>query len=189
MSAGHAIIEGWEVHGLSHAAACSGNPHRIRFAGQLEGDVASARERLARLARFKPGTGHDVALGGIMVYFDIYLTQSTMRQLSRYHWVQPISSMSIEHCWHEILHDDFLMKYVDPWILTYLQGKAAAGSGLDYFRDNMPLGTLLGCSYVTNYRQLKTIHKQRRNHPNPAWQVICDWIEKLPHAKELILGE
>jgi len=41
---------------------------------------------------------------------------------------------------------------------------------------------------TTNYRQLKTIYAQRRNHLLPDWQMFCDWIETLPYS-ELITGK
>jgi hypothetical protein len=40
---------------------------------------------------------------------------------------------------------------------------------------------------TTNYRQLKTIYKQRRTHTLPEWQAFCDWIETLPYA-DMITG-
>ena len=42
---------------------------------------------------------------------------------------------------------------------------------------------------MTNYQQLKTIYKQRRNHRLTEWQEFCDWIETLPMFKELVLDE
>lgn len=41
----------------------------------------------------------------------------------------------------------------------------------------------------TNYLQLKTIYKQRRNHKlKEDWGAICNMIEELPYP-ELIIGD
>jgi hypothetical protein len=50
-----------------------------------------------------------------------------------------------------------------------------------------PCGMKLTARMTTNYRQLKTIYKQRKNHRLPEWREFCRWIESLPHA-ELIVG-
>ena len=51
-----------------------------------------------------------------------------------------------------------------------------------------PVGFKLTAGMTTNYRQLKTIYSQRRNHRLPEWQAFCDWIETLPHS-EFIIGK
>ena len=52
-----------------------------------------------------------------------------------------------------------------------------------------PCGMYLTARLTTNYQQLKTIYKQRRNHRLPEWQAFCDWIETLPYFKELCLDK
>ena len=39
-----------------------------------------------------------------------------------------------------------------------------------------------------NYAVLRNIYHARRNHKIDEWHTLCDWIEKLPYAKELICG-
>lgn len=50
-----------------------------------------------------------------------------------------------------------------------------------------PAGFTYTMRITTNYRQLKTIYKQRRTHRLPEWQEFTKWIESLPHS-ELITG-
>ena len=38
-----------------------------------------------------------------------------------------------------------------------------------------------------NYEVLINIYYARRHHKLAEWHVLCDAIEKLPYAKELIL--
>lgn len=53
---------------------------------------------------------------------------------------------------------------------------------------NVPSGFELTARLTTNYRELKTIYSQRKNHRLPEWRNFCSWVETLPYAKELILG-
>ena len=39
-----------------------------------------------------------------------------------------------------------------------------------------------------NYAVLRNIYHARRNHRLDEWHTLCDWIETLPYAKELICG-
>jgi hypothetical protein len=48
---------------------------------------------------------------------------------------------------------------------------------------NAPAWLELTARMTTNYRQLKTIYAQRRNHLLPDWQMFCDFIETLPYSE------
>lgn len=50
-----------------------------------------------------------------------------------------------------------------------------------------PAGFELTARLTTNYRQLKTIYSQRKNHRLPEWREFCQWILTLPYSKELII--
>lgn len=41
---------------------------------------------------------------------------------------------------------------------------------------------------MLNYEVLANIYKSRQNHKLDEWHTLCDWIETLPYAKELICG-
>ena len=51
-----------------------------------------------------------------------------------------------------------------------------------------PCGFKLTAGITTNYRQLKTMYKQRKNHRLPEWREFCKWIKTIPMS-ELIIGE
>lgn len=54
--------------------------------------------------------------------------------------------------------------------------------------SNCPLGLELFMRCSTNYEQLATIYRQRKNHKLiEDWGAFCAWIESLPYANELIL--
>lgn len=56
--------------------------------------------------------------------------------------------------------------------------------------SNCPMGAELWVHCSTNYEQLATIYKQRKNHKlKEDWGEFCKWIESLPYAQELIICE
>lgn len=56
--------------------------------------------------------------------------------------------------------------------------------------SNCPQGIELFMRCSTNYEQLATICKQRRNHKlKEDWGAFLNWIESLPFAKQLITCE
>lgn len=50
-----------------------------------------------------------------------------------------------------------------------------------------PAGFELTARMTTNYRCLKNIYKQRKDHRLPEWREFCKWVETLPYAQQLIL--
>lgn len=55
--------------------------------------------------------------------------------------------------------------------------------------SNCPMGCELFVRVSTNYEQLATIYRQRRNHKlKEDWGAFIDFIKQLPYANELIIG-
>ena len=50
-----------------------------------------------------------------------------------------------------------------------------------------PTGLRLTARMNTNYRCLRNIYKQRKDHRLPEWRAFCKWIETLPYAKEFLI--
>ena len=40
-----------------------------------------------------------------------------------------------------------------------------------------------------NYQVLKSMYHARKNHKLDEWREFCAWVETLPYAKELVLGD
>lgn len=56
--------------------------------------------------------------------------------------------------------------------------------------SNCPMGVELFVRVSTNYKQLQTMYFQRKDHKlREDWGEFCKFVENLPYAKELILGE
>jgi hypothetical protein len=84
-------------------------------------------------------------------------------------------------------------KYVDEEIIKLLERKIAAykdnptPENYLYILYNVPTGFELTARMTTNYRQLKTIYYQRRNHRLPEWKEFCKWVATLPCFHELCM--
>lgn len=63
--------------------------------------------------------------------------------------------------------------------IAFMQCVSACPQGIELF---------MRCS--TNYEQLATIYRQRKNHKlKEDWGAFCDFIKSLPYSKELITME
>ena len=160
-------------------------------------DVSKLNEEMTngilRLAQSEKGEGHDNWLNGVIVQFDLTYTVKAWIEAERYHFLDFVSSQSTMHRISEFFLDDQYDKYTDPRcidIVKFLVCKyKETKDPEDYLRGLMsnPGGFKLTAGMTTNYRQLKTIYAQRKNHRLPEWREFCQWIETLPMC-ELIVG-
>ena len=90
-----------------------------------------------------------------------------------------------EHCIQFV--DDVIIQRLEELQKAYLENSTVENFCKMIY--NIPSGFELTARLTTNYRALKTIYSQRKNHRLPEWRVFCEFIEKLPNAKELIIGE
>lgn len=150
------------------------------------------------LGMSQAGSGHDQFLTGIVVQFDLTFTVKAWTEAERYHFLDFVSSQSTMHRITRFDLDTAYIKYVDPRIIEIMKEKVTAYNEcenederkkkyLEILYSN-PCGFRLTAGMTTNYRQLKTIYHQRRNHRLPEWREFCRWIESLPHS-ELITEE
>jgi hypothetical protein len=51
-----------------------------------------------------------------------------------------------------------------------------------------PAGFILTARMTTNYRCLRNIYIQRKDHRLPEWREFCKWIETLPFAEEFLIN-
>lgn len=170
-------------------------------------------DRTKSLGRTGMGEGHDNFLSGIVVNFDLTITNKMWVEAERYHFFQIVSSQSTMHRISKIGENrDNFDSHVDTRTLSILNEKIAEYNRLsslatpddlnirqereellkEAYLDilmNVPAGLKLTARISTNYRQLKTIYYQRKNHRLPEWRKFCNWMEtELPHFKELCLN-
>ena len=91
--------------------------------------------------------------------------------------------------------DEQYISYVDPRMIAIMKEKVAAYNNeqdpekkkelyLEILYSN-PAGFKLTAAMTTNYRQLKTMVKQRHDHRLPEWRRFCEQVLEFPHFKEL----
>lgn len=142
-----------------------------------------------RLAQCDPGSGHDQFLTGIVVQFNLTLTNKAWVEAERYHFLDFVSSQSTMHRIAQFDLDQAYIDYVDPRMVEVMKALVAEYNSdptpEKYLRVlySNPAGFRLTARMTTNYRQLKTIYRQRRNHRLPEWRAFCEWIETLPYSE------
>lgn len=146
-------------------------------------------ETTFRLAQCEPGSGHDQFLTGIVVQFNLTLTNKAWVEAERYHFLDFVSSQSTMHRIAKFDLDQAYISYVDPRMVEVMKELVAQYNAdptpNKYLRVlySNPSGFRLTARMTTNYRQLKTIYRQRRNHRLPEWRAFCEWIETLPFSE------
>ena len=189
------------VYGLDEAIRAAKYPKAV----ELDGLTAELTKGIKACLNCPTGEGHDNALNGIIVQFDLTFSQKAWVELQRYHFIDFVSSCSTMHKLQNMNPRLQCNRYVDPRAIDVLQEKideynrllkAKKEQGFAITDEelkrarlemlyNIPSGFELTAAMTTNYRQLKTIYQQRRHHLLPDWKCMCDWIETLPRFMEL----
>ncbi|HEY5563886.1 MAG TPA: hypothetical protein VIK72_19395 [Clostridiaceae bacterium] len=151
-------------------------------------------DRVMGLATSDKGEGHDQFLTGILVSFDLTFSNKAWIEMERYTFVNFVSSQSTMHKISKFnLHNQY-NQYVDPRIITVMEELKntynETKDSVDYLRllYSNPSGFELTARLTTNYRALKTVYSQRKDHRLPEWKEFCKWVESLEFS-ELITGK
>lgn len=164
------------------------------------------------LANSKAGSGHDQFMTGIIVQFDLTFSNKAWVEAERYKFLNFISSQSTMHRITKFDLDQAYLPYVDKRIVEIMKEKVKAYNDLQAqmtsFKNegkdvseimntlnemyleilySNPAGFRLTAKMTTNYRALKTIYNQRKDHRLPEWRAFCEWVKTLPHS-EFITG-
>lgn len=185
------LIDNVKVYGLEDSIKASKYPMSV----DIEKCTDEITPRVKSLGSSEIGTGHDQFLIGIIVQFDLSFTIKAWVEAERYHFFDFVSSQSTMHRIGKFSLTLQCNDYVDSTLINIVQSKKLAYEANptpeNYLKllYNIPVGFQLTARMTTNYRQLKTIYHQRKNHRLPEWREFCEWIETLPRFKELILNE
>ena len=189
-------INNVNVYGLEESIAASGYPMATETMNLVDIKKAGEKsnERAKKLAKTPIGSGHDQFLTSIIVQFDLTFPLKAWVELQRYHFIDFCSSMSTMHRIINMNLDKYCNKYVSENIKSILRAyilEYKENPTEENFRKviyNIPSGFEYTARLTTNYRQLKTIYSQRKNHRLPDWKMFCEWIETLPYS-EYITGD
>jgi len=190
------VISNVHVYGLEEAIKGSKYPMSVDLAKVTD----EIKETTIKLAQCGTGEGHDNFLNGILVTFDLTFTNKAWVEAERYHFLDFISSQSTMHRMARFNLDNAYIEYTDPRMIEIMKEKVKAYNDLlasnpedpnlkkmylELLYSN-PAGFKITAKMTTNYRQLKTIYKQRRTHRLPEWQAFCDWVLTLPHSELIV---
>lgn len=184
------VINDVKVFGMEDSFKASKYPMSVDVSS-LNCDMTP---RVCALGKSDVGSGHDQFLTGIIVQFDLTFTIKAWTEAERYHFFDFVSSQSTMHRITKLDPAVQCNEYVDERVIAILKEHIDTYNNdptpENYLKVlyNVPTGFRLTARMTTNYRQLKTIYFQRRNHRLPEWRQFCSWVETLPYFRELILG-
>ena len=175
------LIGDIETFGLEWATMASGLPMKeIDLPCKLqEKDI----QRAKKLADTPIGTGHDNFLVGITVHMTITATVKWWQQFQRYHFADIVSSQSTMHKLPDMLKNGTFLFHekTNHAMIDLLLKMAEDGASLEELAYSCPMGLQITAAVTTNYRQLKTIYQQRKNHRLQEWKGFCNILaDTLP---------
>ena len=206
-------IENLKVYDLEESMIASGYPMRTELIETHAGD--KDLKRCLNLTKASNGNGaHGQWMTGVRVAFDLTCTNKMWVEAERYRFLEFVSSQSTMHRITKFDLDKQYCEYVDPRVIAIMKEKVSHYNQLLELKEDIlksgkelqedfaeilkekyleilytnPAGFELTARLTTNYRSLKTIYAQRKNHRLPEWREFCAWIETLPMFKELCLG-
>ena len=184
------VVSRWSVYGLTQSIRGAKFPMATDVS-ILTGDMTKG---IKALAQTPPGEGHDQWLTRVIVQFDLTFSIKAWTEAQRYHFFDFVSSQSTMHRINRFNLEDSYDDHTDPRSIEIVRELVERFNKTedpeDFLRVIMsnPCGMRLTARMTTNYRQLKTIYRQRKTHRLPEWREFCGWIEQLPMA-ELITGQ
>ena len=182
---------------------CSGN--MVEINNILHEEIIIGEKDLDLAQRLiKGGSEHCKFLRQIRVWADLRLPRYIWSELDTYHYNTKNSESTMHRLFNvknpvtldlfyydeddeeeiaELQRDiDYLNRLRDRWLVDKKFEHVAKA------KRKLPESLLQMRTMDTNYAELRNIYFQRKNHRlKDEWKVVCDWIESLPYAKELIL--
>ena len=202
------VVSNVNVYGFEEAVKGA----KYSYAIDTNAVTSEVTKTTLSLANSKAGSGHDQFMTGIIVQFDLTFSNKAWVEAERYKFLNFISSQSTMHRITKFDLDQAYLPYVDKRIVEIMKEKVKAYNELQVqmtsFKNegkdvsemmntlnemyleilySNPAGFRLTAKMTTNYRALKTIYNQRKDHRLPEWRAFCEWVKTLPHS-EFITG-
>ena len=202
------VVSNVNVYGFEEAVKGA----KYSYAIDTNSVTSEVTKTTLSLANSKAGSGHDQFMTGIIVQFDLTFSNKAWVEAERYKFLNFISSQSTMHRITKFDLDQAYLPYVDKRIVEIMKEKVKAYNELQAqmtsFKNegkdvsemmnilnemyleilySNPAGFRLTAKMTTNYRALKTIYNQRKDHRLPEWRAFCEWVKTLPHS-EFITG-
>ena len=196
------IVSNVKIYDLEESIIASGYPMRT-IVKMREVEDKDIKRGVNLVNATKTGnTAHHQFLTGIRVNFDLTCSNKMWVEAERYRFLEFVSSQSTMHRITKFNLDECYNEYVDPYIIEIMKTKVdnynqlisqnadpevLKRKYLEILYSN-PAGFTLTARMTTNYRCLRNIYIQRKDHQLPEWRAFCDWIETLPYAKEFLIN-
>lgn len=202
------VVSNVNVYGFEEAVKGA----KYSYAIDTNAVTSEVTKTTLSLANSKAGSGHDQFMTGIIVQFDLTFSNKAWVEAERYKFLDFISSQSTMHRITKFDLDQAYLPYVDNRIVEIMKEKVKAynelqaqmtsfkneGKDVSEMMNTLnemyleilysnPVGFRLTAKMTTNYRALKTIYNQRKDHRLPEWRAFCEWVKTLPHS-EFITG-
>ena len=191
-------IENVKIYDLEESIIASGYPMRTSVEMRQMDEKDLKRAEKLSIASVNDNGAHGQFLTGIRVAFDLTFSNKAWVEAERYRFLEFVSSQSTMHRITKFNLDKQYNEYVDPRVINIMKEKVEEYNSMKDSPEKVkkyleilytnPAGFELTARLTTNYRCLKNIYMQRKNHRLPEWREFCSWIESLPYAKELILS-
>jgi hypothetical protein len=186
-------VTNWKVYDLEESIVASGYPMRTEIEERKPDEKDMHRCDKLVLA-CQDNNAHGQFMSGLLVSFDLTCSNKMWVEMERYKFMTFVSSQSTMHRIAKFDLRKSYNEYVDPRMIEVMEelkkeyeNLATPESYLRLLYSN-PAGFELTARLTTNYRCLRNIYKQRKNHRLPEWREFCKWMETLPYAKEFIIN-
>ena len=196
------IVTNVKIYDLEESLIASGYPMQTELNTTLD-EEKDLRRAQKLVEATKNGNGaHSQFMTGIRVSFDLTCSNKMWVEAERYRFLEFVSSQSTMHRITKFDLDDQYNEYVDPRVISIMKAKIKSyNAALEHERDpevikrkyleilyTNPAGFCLTARMTTNYRCLRNIYIQRKDHRLPEWRAFCKWIETLPYAEQLLIN-
>lgn len=207
------IVNNVKIYDLDECLVAAGYPMRT-VAEQHPVTEQDKNRGLNLVKATKDGnTAHSQFLTGIRVNFDLTCSNKMWVEAERYRFLEFVSSQSTMHRITKFDLDQAYNEYVDKRIIEIMKEKVKEYNAFIEVREaakghpeivaelnrilkemyleilySNPAGFTLTARMTTNYRCLRNIYKQRKDHRLPEWREFCKWIETLPYAEEFLIN-
>ena len=192
-------VENIKIYDLNESIIASGYPMRTELVDR-EPNEKDIKRCVNLVNASKTNGAHGQFLTGIRIAFDLTCTNKMWVEAERYRFFEFVSSQSTMHRITKFDLSKQYNKYVDERIIQIMEEKVAEYNEmveknwngeemkekyLEILYSN-PAGFELTARMTTNYRCLRNIYLQRKDHRLPEWREFCKWVETLPYFKEFL---
>jgi hypothetical protein len=205
----HTLVSGWEatIRGMRNPLNSWERSDSVQFADEFGGllDYHVGDNDLNLMKKLSnSGNDHAKFLRMIHVTVDVTAPLYWWKEADQYKVGTTTNSCSTMHKIQakEFVLDDFSTEHLTDdakeccsftigWLNHYRRKFLETKDKSDWWQmiQLLPSSYNQKRTWDLNYQVLKNIYHARKNHKLDEWHTLCDWIETLPYAKELILGE